>query len=244
MAEVLIILLLVVLVLCGWVFYDSQYAEEKTSKKRSKPLKGKLSQSKPTKYKYAEPIKPTEIKQNKKDQKLDRSKKRGGKKSQVAQLESSDIVVETKLSENNNVQPSAITEQITQNEEKRSTLIVQNSQQRNEVRSVAKVVEQNPPKDVVYTFLKISDEHLVEAMVNQQSYYRKWEFKGKYYYDFFCDPTKIGKAINNKSVIVEPFCDKDTSSVPYDEAVSIETVSFGEIGSDNSIIKKAIIKYI
>ena len=244
MLEVLIFLLIVVLVLCGWVFYDSQYAEEKTSKKRSKPLKGKLSQSKPTKYKYAEPIKSTEIKQNKKDQKLDRSKKRGGKKSQVAQLESSDIVVETKLSENNNVQPSAITEHPIQNEEKKSEVIVQKSLKKNDFKGVAKIVEQNLPKDVAYTYLKVSDEPLIEALVNQQSYYRKWEFKGKYYYEFFCDPTKIGKAINNKSVIVEPFCEKDPSSVPYDEAVSIETVSFGEIGLDNSLIKKVIIKYI
>ena len=81
-------------------------------------------------------------------------------------------------------------------------------------------------------------------MVNQQSYYRKWEFKGKYYYEFFCDSTKIGKAINNKSVIVEPFCEKDPASTSYDNAKSIETVHFGEIGADNAIIKKAIIKYI
>lgn len=239
MLKVHIIILFVVLVLCGWVFYDTQYAEEKVN-----PKNGKQSQSKTTKCKNQELTKSTDSKQKKtKDQKLDRGKNRGGKKTRSTSSENPVQDQEPKTGDIV-VQPFSITEQIKKEEVQKQSTTVQNTAKKEESRVVVKVVEQNPPRDAVYTLLKISDEHLVEAMVNQQSYYRKWEFKGKYYYEFFCDSTKIGKAINNKSVIVEPFCEKDTASTSYDNAKSIETVHFGEIGADNAIIKKAIIKYI
>lgn len=107
-----------------------------------------------------------------------------------------------------------------------------------------KIKEDNPPKDVVYTFLKISDGQLVEALPSQIPYYRKWEFQGKIYYEFFCDSTKMAKAINNRSVLVEPFCDKDSSSLPYDSASAIKTLVFGELDSSNIIKTKTKIKYI
>lgn len=239
MLKVLIIILFVVFVLCGWVFYDTQYAEEKVN-----PINGKQSQSKATKCKNQEPTKSTDSKQKKtKDQKLDRGKNRGGKKTRSTSSENPVQDQEPKTGDIV-VHPFSITEQIKKEEVQKQSTTVQNTAKKEESRVVVKVVEQNPPRDAVYTLLKISDEHLVEAMVNQQSYYRKWEFKGKYYYEFFCDSTKIGKAINNKSVIVEPFCEKDPASTSYDNAKSIETVHFGEIGADNAIIKKAIIKYI
>lgn len=244
MLKVLIIILFVVLVLFGgWVFYHTQYAEEKVNNKKSNPKNGKQSQSKATKCKNQEPTKSTDSKQKKsKDQKLDRGKNRGGKKTR---LKSSENPVQDQEPKTGDivVQPFSITEQIKKEEVQKQSTTVQNTAKKEESRVAVKVVEQNPPRDAVYTLLKISDEHLVEAMVNQQSYYRKWEFKGKYYYEFFCDSTKIGKAINNKSVIVEPFCEKDPASTSYDNAKSIETVHFGEIGADNAIIKKAIIKY-
>lgn len=110
--------------------------------------------------------------------------------------------------------------------------------------STPQIKELNPPSDVSYSYLRVFNGKLMDAVPNKASYYRKWTFKGVVYYEFFCDATLVEKAINNKSALVEPYCDKHSSSIPYDSARSIKTVEFGILNSDNSIIKKTIIKYI
>ena len=99
--------------------------------------------------------------------------------------------------------------------------------------------------DVEYTYMKVSDGKLEKSDTNQTSYYRAWKQNGKYYYEFFCEETKVAKAINNRGVLIEPFCVKSLDSINPDEAENIETKSPGIIDiTNNSIISKTIVKYI
>ena len=97
------------------------------------------------------------------------------------------------------------------------------------------------PENVEYTSLTVMDGKLVVASSSQVSYYRAWEIEGDIFFEFYSDRT--AKAINNRSVIIEPFCDKDPESVPADKATSIETSLCGFLNKDYSINTKTTIKY-
>lgn len=98
--------------------------------------------------------------------------------------------------------------------------------------------------NVTFTYLTLSDKRLVEANVGQTSYYRCWHDKGKIYYEFFCDASKVKKAINNRDTLIAPCCMKDSSSVEPEYASDVKTVKVGELFSDFSIKEKTTIKYI
>ncbi len=100
------------------------------------------------------------------------------------------------------------------------------------------------PDDVSYIFLKAVDRKLVESDASS-SYYRAWEYGNVLYYEFHCDRTRIQKAINNRSVLVEPFSVKDGSSIEVDESTDILTTKPGRLDPESyEIIEKAIIKYV
>ena len=99
------------------------------------------------------------------------------------------------------------------------------------------------PENVVYTNLAISDGHLVLCTVGQTYYYHTWEYEGRYFFEFFCEQSKVAKAVNNRSVILDPFCQKDSNSVPVDEAKSMENIEFGEVDKEFNIISKSIIRF-
>lgn len=100
------------------------------------------------------------------------------------------------------------------------------------------------PDDVSYIFLKAADRKLVESDVSS-SYYRAWIYENVLYYEFHCDRTRIQKAINNRSVLVEPFSVKDGSSIEVDESTDILTTKPGRLDPESyEIIEKAIIKYV
>lgn len=98
------------------------------------------------------------------------------------------------------------------------------------------------PEIADYIYLTVMDSKLVVASPSQVSYYRAWEIEGDIFFEFYSDRT--AKAINNRSVIIEPFCDKDPESVPADKATSIETSLCGFLNKDYSINTKTTIKYI
>jgi hypothetical protein len=98
--------------------------------------------------------------------------------------------------------------------------------------------------DVKYISLTISDGKLVEASFGQTAYYRSWQQKGKYFFEFNCERQRMKKAINNRTAILDPCCNKESSSVLPDEANYIESIRPGELDSDFNIIKKATIKFI
>lgn len=99
------------------------------------------------------------------------------------------------------------------------------------------------PEGTVFTNLGVSDGRLVETSGSQPSYYHRWEYNGKYYYELYIDESKIKKAIFNRSAVIDPYCDKHPDSINPDESSIIETIEYGILNSDNSIIQKAIIKY-
>lgn len=99
------------------------------------------------------------------------------------------------------------------------------------------------PEIVTYCELAVSDGHLVSCAVGQTAYFRSWEYDGKYYFEFYCEPSKVLKAFNNRSVIIDPFCQKDNDSVPVDEAKTLTTLEFGEIDANFNIIRKSTVRF-
>ena len=99
------------------------------------------------------------------------------------------------------------------------------------------------PENAVFSDLAVSDGHLVSCAVGQTAYYRTWEYDGKRYFEFYCEPSKAPKAFNNRSVIIDPFCLKDNDSVPVDEAKTFTTLEFGEIDANLNIISKSLVRF-
>jgi hypothetical protein len=104
------------------------------------------------------------------------------------------------------------------------------------------VINSARPEDVEYIALTVTDGNLTIASTSQVSYYRAWEIDGDMFYEFYSD--KTAKAINNRSVIIEPFCEKDPASIPADKASHIETTLFGLLNKDYSVKTKTIIKFV
>lgn len=98
------------------------------------------------------------------------------------------------------------------------------------------------PETVEYLALTVTDGNLTIASPSQVSYYRAWEIDGDMFYEFYSD--KTAKAINNRSVIIEPFCEKDPASIPADKASHIETTLYGFLNKDYSVKTKTIIKFV
>lgn len=99
------------------------------------------------------------------------------------------------------------------------------------------------PENAVFSDLAVSDGHLVSCAVGQTAYYRTWEYDGKRYFEFYCEPSKAPKAFNNRSVIIDPFCLKDNDSVPVDEAKTFTTLEYGEIDANLNIINKSLVRF-
>lgn len=98
------------------------------------------------------------------------------------------------------------------------------------------------PLNIEYTYLTVSDKKLSEALMGQASYYRAWRFKEKVLFEFSSEKTL--KAINNRNAIIEPFCEKDPSSVPADQASNIEICKPGILNDDYTVNTKSIIKFV
>lgn len=99
------------------------------------------------------------------------------------------------------------------------------------------------PSDVTYKELAVSEGRLVTCSIGQTPYYRSWEYEGRFFYEFFFGKTKAAKAVNNHSVIIDPFCQKASASVSIEEAKRMTIIEFGEIDSNNSVISKSIILF-
>ena len=99
------------------------------------------------------------------------------------------------------------------------------------------------PENAIFSYLAVYDGHLVSCAVGQTAYYRFWEYDGKRYFEFYCEPSKAPKAFNNRSVIIDPFCQKDNDSVPVDEAKAFTTLEFGEIDANLNIISKSLVRF-
>lgn len=99
------------------------------------------------------------------------------------------------------------------------------------------------PENVSFIELAVSDGKLVQCNPGQTPYYHCWKYEGKLYYKFNYEDAKAAKAINNRSVIIDPFCQKDNKSIPVDNATAFITLEYGEMDSSYNIIHKSLIKF-
>lgn len=111
-------------------------------------------------------------------------------------------------------------------------------QRRAEVEDKTNAKPQNPE----YKFLTVTNGKLTVTSVDKGYYYRAWSENGNCYFEFFSN--KPSKAINNRSVIIEPFCDKASSSVAADQASSVESCRPGTLNSDYTLNTKTTIRFI
>lgn len=105
------------------------------------------------------------------------------------------------------------------------------------------VIMNTPPKSEHFsTMITVKNGLFVEADSYDAIYYKVWIEKGKKLFEFVNnDRTK--KAINNRSILIEPYCIKMEESIPPDEADMIETKEPGILYDDNTIKEKAKIIY-
>lgn len=118
-------------------------------------------------------------------------------------------------------------------------------QNKNIISSISKSEPTNKHStiDDTYIFLEISFEgELVRS--DSISYYRAWQLNNILYYEFFCDKSEIAMTINNRSSLLAPFCNIDSSSENPDRANSICSIKPGILDKNSyTVIEKTIIKF-
>lgn len=77
---------------------------------------------------------------------------------------------------------------------------------------------------------------------SEQTYYRAWRENGQLLFEFV-NNDRTRKAINNRTIIVEPFCIKLENSKSPDLSEEIETKTPGILNDDYTLRKKAEIIY-
>jgi len=103
--------------------------------------------------------------------------------------------------------------------------------------------KESKPENVLYHDLAVSDGRLIPCAIGQTAYYHYWNYKGRKFFEFYCEPSKVAKAVNNRSAIIDPFCQKTSGSVNVDQSKSMEIIEFGELDDNLNIISKSIISY-
>ena len=93
-----------------------------------------------------------------------------------------------------------------------------------------------------YSELTVLNGRLVKAESEHTVYYRSWRKKNKMFFEFV-NNDRTRKAINNRTIIIEPFCIKQDDSKSPDLSEEIETKVPGILNEDYSIFKKAEIIY-
>ena len=92
-----------------------------------------------------------------------------------------------------------------------------------------------------YYELAVINGNLVKAE-SEQTYYRAWRVNGQLIFEFV-NNDRTRKAINNRTIIIEPFCIKLESSKSPDISEEIETKTPGILNDDFTLRKKAEIIY-
>lgn len=100
-------------------------------------------------------------------------------------------------------------------------------------------IEQVP---ITFEKLTVQDGKLVKADIGQAIYYVMWKEGNKNLFKFV-NNDKTRKAINNRTIIIEPFCDIIKFSKYPDESNFIEVCTPGIVTDNFSVIKKIKIQY-
>nr|WP_311521887.1 hypothetical protein [uncultured Porphyromonas sp.] len=99
------------------------------------------------------------------------------------------------------------------------------------------------PETYIYTYLSVEEGRFVESTLGKTSYYRYRVINDRLFFEFFCEDSRVSKAINNHSAIIDPFCIRTDDSKPYNEAKFIETREKGELDSNLDIMSKPLVHF-
>lgn len=100
-----------------------------------------------------------------------------------------------------------------------------------------------PPKtEKLFAMITVKNGLFVEADSCDAIYYKAWIEEGKMLFEFV-NNERTKKAINNRSILIEPFCFKMDNSISPDEADMIETKEPGILSDDYTVEEKAKIIY-
>ena len=93
-----------------------------------------------------------------------------------------------------------------------------------------------------YVWLKAVDGgKLSIAQSADVAMYRAWKSNDIYAFEFCC--AKTGKAINNRTSVIDPFCEIQTNGIDPDQAKSVNVKKPGSLSSDFQVLTKVIIQY-
>lgn len=93
-----------------------------------------------------------------------------------------------------------------------------------------------------YIWLKAVDGgRLSIAQSADAAMYRAWKNRDGYAFEFCC--AKTGKAINNRTSVIDPFCEVQTNGIDPDQAKNVNVKKLGSLSSDFRVITKVIIQY-
>lgn len=93
-----------------------------------------------------------------------------------------------------------------------------------------------------YIYLTVLEGPLEEASPEHAIYYKAWREKGVLYF-VFDNNENTKRAINNRTSIIEPFCEKSASSKSPEESESVFCKEPGILYDDYSVKKKVQIEY-
>lgn len=88
-----------------------------------------------------------------------------------------------------------------------------------------------------------SGGRLKHAEIGDVVYYKAWKEQEKIYF-VFVNSDRTKKAINNRTTIIEPFCEDVGDIKSPNNADSIEIVKEGILNRDLQVVKKVQIKYV
>lgn len=92
-------------------------------------------------------------------------------------------------------------------------------------------------------FMSVKENKLKPVETGEVAYYKAWETECGINF-IFANDEKMKKAINNRSSIIEPFCEKVEDSKKPEDADRIIVVESGVLDKDYNVINKVKIKYL
>jgi hypothetical protein len=124
-----------------------------------------------------------------------------------------------------------------------SNVKTQTHQYQNPNQTQKKTKGDDRPDTRVYQWLKVVDGGRLALVDSSESaYYRAWTSNnGIIYFEFYC--SRPGKAINNRTSLIEPFCEIQKGDIEPDSAKGIVIKKQGVLNNDYSINSKVVIQY-
>ena len=210
----LLLMLLIIFVFLIWIYVESKKENNKKKQDLSPEERSAISKN----LELREIIKSLNLELSEKEEKI---------KELTSQLE----VLINNANNHKADSPNVPNEQEEQQKDKTKTNDKGDKPNRNELEGQS-----------VYDELTVKNGILIKVEPNDTIYYCSWNRKGKKYFKFV-NNERTRKAINNRTVIIDPFCIKQEGSKSPDLSEEIETIIPGILSEDYSIIRKAEIIY-